>query len=249
MTTMDIANFIRLGFNKNEARVYVSLIKFGTSDASQLIKDTKFHKNIVYDNLEKLIDKGLVDFIVEDGRKVFSVSSPDALLHYFDEQERELVEKKELAKELAKEIKSKTKEIPEKQEATISRGVKSIKSFYNASLNGGDYFVFGAPQDSIEIMGRDFWMNHNIKRKAKKLKVRMIFNSSIRYHGEESKNKYTEIRYFDKDFEPLTEVHIQGDVVAIIVWTREPLIFKINSKIVAESYRKYFDGMWKVAKK
>ncbi len=249
MTTMEIGDFINLGFNKNEAKVYHSLIKFKTADASQLIKNTKFHKNIVYDNLEKLIDKGLVSFIIENGRKVFSISPHETFLHYFDEQEKELIEKKKLAKKIAGEIRSTIKEIPEKQEATISRGVKAIKSFYNNALNNGNYFVFGAPQDSIEIMGRDFWVNHNVKRKEKKINVRMVFNESIRYYGEASKNKYTEIRYFDKDFEPLTEVHIQKDIVAIIVWTKEPLIFRINNKFVAESYKEYFGRMWKMAKK
>ena len=169
--------------------------------------------------------------------------------NYFEEQEKELNKKKKLAQKIAKEVESNIKEIPYEQEATISKGIKAVKSFYNNALNNGDYLIFGAPQNSIEIMGRDFWMNHNVKRKKKKIKVRMIFNESIRYHGEASKNKYTTIKYFDKDFEPLTEVHIQKDIVAMIVWTKEPFIFKINSKIVAESYKEYFNRMWKLAKK
>ena len=81
---MEIADFIKLGFNKNEAIVYMSLIKFGKADANRLIKDTKFHKNIVYDNLEKLIDKGLITFVIEEGRKVFTVASPRMLPEYFE---------------------------------------------------------------------------------------------------------------------------------------------------------------------
>ena len=70
MTTMEIENLVELGFNKNEAIVLLALLKVGKSDANQIIKATKFHKNIVYDNLEKLIDKGLITFIKEKGRKV-----------------------------------------------------------------------------------------------------------------------------------------------------------------------------------
>ena len=248
MTTMEPEDFVKLGFNKNEAKVYLSLIKLGRADAKQIIKNTKFHKNIVYDNLEKLIDKGLVEFIIEGRKKVFSLAPPEILINYFEKQEKELGNKKKLAEEIAKEIRNLVKEFPEKQEATISRGVKAVKSFYNNALNSKNYFVIGAPQESIDIMGRDFWMNHNTKRKAKKVKVKMIFNPSIKYHGEASKNKYTEIKYFEKDFEPLTEIHIQDNLVAIIVWTKEPLIFKINNKTVAESYKKYFEKMWKQAK-
>ena len=47
-TTMDKEDLIKLGFNRNEAIVYLSLVRFGQADANLLIKDTKFHKNIVY---------------------------------------------------------------------------------------------------------------------------------------------------------------------------------------------------------
>jgi len=244
---MELTDFLKLGFNKNEARVYLSLIKFEKADARQLIQDTKFHKNIVYDNLERLIDKGLVTFIIEEGRKLFSITKPKMLSSYFEEQEKEVNEKIRLAKKLEKEIAGKVKDIPEKQEATIYRGIKAMKSFYNETLTKEDYFVFGAPQESINVMGETFWENYSLKRTEKKIKVCMIFNPSIKYYGEKIKNKYTEIKYFNKNFEPKTETHIQGDIVAIMVWVKEPIIFKINSKTVAESYKKHFDAMWKAS--
>jgi len=38
---MEYHELIKLGFNKNEAIVYLSLIKFKKADALQIIKDTK----------------------------------------------------------------------------------------------------------------------------------------------------------------------------------------------------------------
>ena len=111
-----------------------------------------------------------------------------------------------------------------------------------------DYVVFGAPQSSVEVMGDVFWANYNLKRIDKKVGVRMIFNPSLRAYGESSKNKFTEIRYFKRDFEPISETHIQGDMLAIIVWTEEPMIFVIKDKLAADSYRKFFEDMWKQAK-
>ena len=73
---MEMKNLVDLGFNKNEAKVYLSLIRFGKVDAKQIIKDTKFHKNIVYDNLSKLIDRGLVSFIIEGKKKIFQILYP-----------------------------------------------------------------------------------------------------------------------------------------------------------------------------
>jgi len=65
---------------------------------------------------------------------------------------------------------------------------------------------------------------------------------------EKIKNRYTNISYFENDFEPLTETHIQTDMVAIIVWTKEPILFLIQDKNVAESYKSFFEKIWRYAK-
>lgn len=248
MTTMELIELIKLGFNKNEAKVYLALIKFGKADASQLISETKFHKNIVYDNLEKLIDKGLITFIIEDSRKVFQIASSNALIDFFDEKQQELEKQKQEAEKLTKEINKIAKSLPLKQEAVIYRGIKGIKSYYENTLSGKDYVAFGAPANSVKIMGETFWINYNLKRVDKKIMARLIFNPSIKEYGETIKNKFTEVKYFERDFEPMTETHIQGDEVGIIVWTDEPMLFLIKDKNMAESYKSFFETMWKQAK-
>ncbi len=249
MTTMKIEDLLGLGFNKNEAKVYFSLIKFGKADAHQLIQDTKLHKNIIYDNIDKLIDKGLVTYIVENGRRVYKMAPSGILIEFFEEKEKELKLQKDKAINLAKEIDKLRKNIPIEQEATIYKGVKGLKSFYNQSLYKGEFLVFGSPKESVEIMGETFWRNYDIKRKEVKLYAKLIFNHSLRKFGETIKNKYTEVRYLEKDFEPLTETHIQKDKIGIIVWTAEPILFLIQNKFIAESYKNFFENMWKSAKK
>ena len=98
-------------------------------------------------------------------------------------------------------------------------------------------------------MGEIFWKNYTIKRIDKNIKVKMIFNNTIKSFGEKIKNNKTLIKYFDKEFEPLTETHIQKDKVAIIVWNDEPTLILIQDKTVADSYIKYFNKMWKESKK
>ena len=248
MTTMELEELVKLGLNKNEARVYISLLKFKKSDANQIIKETKFHKNIVYDNLEKLIDKGLISFIKVDGKKTFIIKN-NALSNYIEEKEQEIKGKKNLAEKLDEEIKKLSEKIIEKQEALIIKGTQGVRLFYKEVLNGPEIYVFGASKNSVKIMGETFWDNYRIKRNENQIKTNMIFNQSLKLYGKKEESKYTEIKYFDKDFEPNTEIHIQGNKVAIIVWTEEPIIFLINSKSVSSSYKRYFEKMWKQAKK
>jgi sugar-specific transcriptional regulator TrmB len=248
MTTLNLGDLMRLGFNRNEAITYNALVTFGRADASQLIRATKFHKNIVYDNLAKLIDKGLVSYIKEDGKRVFQVASGDALMKLFEQRTQELEAQKRLATTLSKEVDTSRRLILPEQEASLYRGVRAIKSFYDETLAKGDYVIFGAPETSVSIMGEAYWIRHNRQRDAHGVKVRMIFNPSIRSHGKKLRSGMTRIRYFKQDFEPLTETHIQGDVVAIIVWTDEPILIRINDRHVASAYLAYFEEMWRKAR-
>ena len=75
------------------------------------------------------------------------------------------------------------------------------------------------------------------------------FNQELKEFSKQISNKDNSIRFFEKEFEPLTETHIQANYVAIIVWTAEPIIFYIEDNEVAESYRKYFEKLWLSSKK
>lgn len=89
---------------------------------------------------------------------------------------------------------------------------------------------------------------HLQKKKARSIKARLIFNNSLRNYGKRIRDAWTVVRYFKKQFEPLTETNIQDDRVATIVWSDEPILFLIRDKFVAESYLQYFEEMWKQAK-
>ena len=247
---MEAEKLMSLGFTQNEAKVYLVLVKYRRSDANTIIKETKLHKKLVYENLEKLIDKGLVGFVVENNKKIFSITSTKIISEIFEEKIREQEKKKKEAEKIADELDKLVKTSKTKQEAMIYRGKKGIRTFYSELLrNKKDYVVFGAPRKSINIMDEVFWRNFNSKRIDKKIKVRLLFNESIRKYGDSLKDKYTEVKYFEKEFEPLTETNIQGNKVGIIVWTEEPFVFFIMDKEVAKSYKEYFERMWKVSNK
>ena len=247
---MDIEELTGLGFTKNEAKTYLAIIKYGSASANDLIKATKLHKKVVYENIEKLIDKGLVSYVVERKARMFKITSPHMLVESFKEEISNLEKQKGKAIKIAKEISKISQLRREKQEATIYRGTKAIRSFYNDLLKiSKDYIVFGAPEKSLKIMGESFWFNYVTKKKYNRMKVRAIFNQSLKDYGERIKDNLTEVKYFDKDFEPLTETNIQEDRIAIIVWSEEPILFLIKDIEVADSYKKYFEKMWRQAKK
>lgn len=237
-----------LGLTKNEASVYDVLLQRKSATAGQIIKETRLHRNIVYENLDKLIEKGIVSFIHEGKRRVYQAEPLHVLVELFKKQEQEVKQKQEIAEKLKKLV-EKTKAYPSVQEASIFRGVKGIMEVMHITLEqNANYVVLGAPQQSVELMPPAFWENFNKKLQEKKTKVRLLFNESLREWSKKIKHPTNEIRFLPQQFDSLTETNICKDYVFIFTWSSTPLVISIRDKHLAEGYKKYFEYLWKVAK-
>ncbi len=136
--------------------------------------------------------------------------------------------------------------------ATVYKGVRGIKEVYNIMINvkGKEYNTFGGGPITAEIMTFTWWLNLHKRRVENKLPSRQVFDESVRGGGKEiATNTLTNIRYIDKEFAQFQETVIVGDHVAIAVFTENPYAFLIKDKHVADSYRKHFELLWKIAKK
>ena len=87
-----------LGLNKSESNVYLKLLETGSCKAGRLAKETGFNRTTVYKALEKLIEKGLVGFVVKENRRYFQASDPRNLLNNIEKEEEKLKRKKESIK-------------------------------------------------------------------------------------------------------------------------------------------------------
>jgi len=247
---MDELDFVKLGLNRNEAKVYIYLLKNGESLAGGIIKFTALHRNIVYDNLEKLIEKGLVSFVRGGNGKIFRANSFEAIEDMLEKDQKLLGEKKTSARKMKKEIEKLVKGSSEEQDAIVYRGINGIKAIMRDTLKDGkDYVVFGAPKFSNDLMGNTYWLNYNLKREKKKMKIKMIFNEDLREWSKTIRNKLTMIKFLPEKFDSITETIVYGDKIAIMVWTEKPIATLIKDKNLAKAYRKYFEILWKESKR
>jgi len=51
-----------LGLTTTESKIYTALLRAGESTAVQLSKEIEIHRRTIYDNLNILLKKGLVNF-------------------------------------------------------------------------------------------------------------------------------------------------------------------------------------------
>ena len=63
----------KFGLSDREIRVYIVLLELGEALASKIAQKTDTPRTLVYDILEKLLDKGVVSYVIKSNKKYFSV--------------------------------------------------------------------------------------------------------------------------------------------------------------------------------
>lgn len=237
---MDADKLQRLGLSRNEAKIYVALLEIGEAQAGALSKKTQINRTTTYDALERLLEKGLISYSIQAGRKVFKAASPEKLMENLKEQQR-------AGEEIIPELQRICDSTKEKEESAIYEGRKGIKSILQDILQCPEYIAFGSSGRFLEVMKHDF-MAFQRRKKEQSIKARVILNESAR-KSETVSFAYTQFRYIPDSYATPTSTFVYGDNSAIIIWGENPVAIVINSKAVAKSHRSYFELLWKQAKK
>ena len=237
-----------LGFSANEAKAYLALLEIGPSPVGQLMRATGLYRVMAYDVLEKLSRKGLASYFVKNGRRQYLAESPDKILEAARAREAE-------AKSLAEELRGlKPKEAGEKQALLYERlaGIRSAQENYFGIMGKGakdEYLMLGASLALHEKL--DAFFNYFHERRARMgVRARLLFNEDNRKYGKmKEKYKPVEVRYMPKNVITPSWISMYGDMMLIGVSGDEPMAFFIRNRPVVESYRNYFELLWKLAKK
>jgi len=236
---------MRLGLTGNETSVYVVLLELGSTNAGEIIKRTKLHRNIVYENLDKLISKGLVGFVIVKNVKQFETAPLNELKVFIGKQKKEVLDREKIVNEILPQLEKKRVEIKQKQEASVFKGKKGLKNILEDIVNiKKEVMVFGTGWGMKEIMG-DYYEQWHLKLRQKKAKARILLPNDKK--GEFLKPFIA--RYLsEKKIMPST-IAVYGDKVLNIIWGEEPVAILITSEKASNSYKKYFEMLWGIARR
>lgn len=238
---MEILN--RVGLTENEKKVYLSLLSIRTGTVGKLTKITNIHRKNIYDALERLIEKGLATYVIENKIKYFQAKSPENLTRYLDEKKSKIdEEKKELAKIMSKLTNKFNQSYPE-IESEIYRGTEGIKTILKECLNYKEVLMIGATGD-VESRLPYFWPQYNKKREKLKCKWKLLLVNEAK-NKKITKSQYYEYKVLPKILSGLNVIYIYGEYTANILWLEKPVAFVTKHKNLAENYRKYFKFLWK----
>lgn len=241
-----------IGLTEGETKVYLALLKLGTTKTGPLAKEANVSSSKVYKILDRLSNKGLTGNVIKGKIKYFSAMEPRRIIDYMEEKEKAFQEKKDLVKKLLPQLDMERKLSEDNTEATIYDGFKAVTNLFRSiidELHSGDaYHVLGARYADVEGI-RSFFENHHKRRADKKIKLYMLANSDIRNTIVKTTKLHSEIRFLPEYLISNMQVVFYKSTAFIVIWTKHPVAFLIKNKETVKGFQKYFDTFWKIAKK
>ncbi len=92
-------------------------------------------------------------------------------------------------------------------------------------------------------------ININSANKKQRLKILINIKTKKTLGKDREKEKYSEIRYMPPGYVSPASVDIMGDFVYIFLWEEKPYVFMIKNPRLADSFRQYFNFLWRMSKK
>jgi len=232
-----------MGLTDTEIKVYIASLEQGESLASKISKKAGVERAVTYHILEKLIRKGIVSWVIKENRKYFSAAEPEKLKSL-------LREKEDLLDDLIPELVKLKKSEEQPLSIEVFKGKEGFKIVLEDLIRDKTpYYIIGYTGKAPEIAG--FWYIHWNKRRVKNKVKRYL----LIHKGDESiealKYPLTEVRTLPEQAmqESKTSIIIYNDDKVLLFLPLEEFVgIRIKSKEVHNSYKEYFDILWKKSK-
>lgn len=223
-----------VGMTKNEVKVYLALLKLGSSKVGRISKEAETNRSYTYDALKKLLEKGIVSYAIIGKQKYFRPVNPNMLLAL-------LKQRTESIEEILPHLRGLYKQKEEVSNVRLYRGIKGVQTvLMNIIDEGKPNDVFGSEWTIAETMPA--FSKHFIKGlERRRIRIRHIVRRGV----EVAKTKTAEVRFAPEATKSPVVTNIYGDKIAIIIWSKVPEAVIIHNKEAANSYRNYFKILWK----
>ena len=236
---MDLMQGLRtVGLSDGETRIYLGLLKLGSSTVAKITKEVKIHRTNVYDFLEKLLTKGLVNYVIKGGVKYYKATHPNKLFDFVKEKEN-------VVNTILPDLTKLSDFTKEELSVEVYEGVEGVKTLLKDVLREGkDHVIFGIDETMFKEKLGHFMDWYFREEKKIGFKERILTRDNVKFVYEYETAIY---RYLPSESFNPTPTYVYGDNVAILIW--EPFsVIRIKNRAVADSYNKYFEILWKQAK-
>ena len=234
-----------IGLTNSEVIVYTTLLKTGSVKVGELMKEISLHRSRVYEAINRLLDKGLVSYVIKENIKYFEAADPERLLGYINEQKERLNEKEKDIKKIIPELKKQISPLRPHAEAHVLVGKEGFKTMRKDVLRQGkDLYLIGAVGKEDRFL-KYFFPNFDKLRVKNKIRWKILYDAEVK--GKKiTKLELMDTKFLPKEYSSPAVINIYGDRVVNVLWKGDnPTCFMIINKDIADSYRSWFDLLWK----
>lgn len=233
-----------IGMNKNEAKVYLYLSTNKPSLARDITKGTKIHKANTYEALKGLSSKGFIEEILRENKRLFVALNPKVILDYINKKEKEI-------KQIISILPTLSHKDSGEEELSLTKGIFSAR---NALLDLLKYqteiYSYSIPSTTEEFFGTWFFEEFHKLRIKKKIPMRLIYDEELKdLFKKLNKLKHTQVLHSGFPTSTLSFITICNNTVLTIVLSNPVMVIKVTNKELANSYKDYFEVLWKNSKK
>ena len=239
-----------IGLSEGEIKVYSAILESGIAKVNRIHEKTGIERRNIYDILNKLIDKGLVTYAIEQGKRTYQCAHPNKIAEEISEREKSL----EALREEIPKITSIYEHAKPEIRVEIYRGNEGMNAIFEDMLNYKENFFIGGSELGVHQRMPLFWERWNERRIKKKVKwydildynaFFGIFKKDRRKLKKLKEQKYYEYRILPKDFQSPHVVFIYGDKTANVLWGEKSFAFVMENKEITDSYKRYHAYLWK----
>ena len=249
---MEISALKEAGLTEGEIKVYTALLELGSSTTGPIIDKSGITRSIIYQILEKLMQKGLVSYITKNKTKYFEAARPNKILDYIDEREKKLKENKKKVESLLPELLLK-QNFSEKSGASIYTGFKGLITSHEKAFSklkkGDEYCCLGVPSFQPKEQHL-YWQRDHLRRIKSGIKTRLLFNKDTPKEIMKNRNSYkgADARYMETDIKTPAYFMIYKDTVMIGIPSKDSIAIEIINQEIRDAFQAYFEEFWKKSK-
>ncbi|MAF35799.1 hypothetical protein CL622_01630 [archaeon] len=218
------------GLTNAEVKVYINLLEFGESTASEVSKRTGKNRTFTYDRLKKLSDFGLVSFIIKDYKKYFIAANPSQLLSILKEREERI-------QGILPELKKLKRPLILGPKVEVYSSSKGVKTALNLMLNSKDTIYLHGTLKCFQRKMPTHFRIWNQRRIKKKIHMRILSSENVTLTLAKS-------GLLSEEEKDVTSNFTFGSFTLLIMWGDYPVAVLIRSKEIAENNRAFFYTIW-----
>jgi sugar-specific transcriptional regulator TrmB len=236
-----------LGFNHNEAKVYVALTQLGESNATDIAKKADLPRTTVISILQKLEKEKYISIQRYKGRSIFWIESPQMLKNAF-------MNRAKLADELDDLLSDLYRSEADFPYAKIYDSKSSIKSFIEKIIldleKKSEIYTIENPNSGNyhKILSEEFFYAMLDMKKEKGIitKSLVVADSVKDIHPKKKERQAIILREMPKDVEFRASFWIIKDML-VLFSGKYPFIVAVKHRIIASSMKSIFDYLWNIS--